>query len=153
MESKPTHEQAKLQLELYDMRREARLRQAREWFMKNYFVESIDDSMRIAMPGTETGTFAMMVVSYWEQVCSMLNYGLLHEEMFFETNGEFFMVWERAKPMVPGFREKFAAKHFLANLEKAAQRYEAWIEKTSPGHMAKMREFTTQMRSQAAKVA
>jgi len=56
MESKPTHEQAKLQLELYDMRREARLRQAREWFMKNYFVESIDDSMRIAMPGTETGT-------------------------------------------------------------------------------------------------
>jgi hypothetical protein len=33
----PTHEQAKLQLELYELRREARLRQARDWFFKNYF--------------------------------------------------------------------------------------------------------------------
>jgi len=24
-----------------------------------------------------------------------LNHGLLHEDLFFETNGEFFFVWER----------------------------------------------------------
>jgi hypothetical protein len=33
-------------------------------------------------------------------------------------------------------------------MEKAAQRYEAWIEKRSPGHIAAMREFMKQMISQ-----
>jgi hypothetical protein len=35
-------------------------------------------------------------------------------------------------------------------LEKAAQRYETWIESRSPGHIAAMRQFMKQMRSQAA---
>src|SRR6266700_2913298 len=102
MATKPTHEQAQLHLQVYEQRREARLRQARDWFFKNYFVENFDDSMRIAAPGTENGTHAMMVLSYWE---------------------------------------------------KAAQRYEAWSETRSPGHIAAMREFMKQMRPQAAKAA
>ena len=32
METKPTHEQAQLHLQIYDLRRETRLRQARDWF-------------------------------------------------------------------------------------------------------------------------
>ena len=153
MEAKPTHEQAQLHLQLYDMRREARLRQARDWFFKNYFVDSLDDWMRIGGPGTENGTLAMMVLSYWDQTCAMLNYGLLHESLFFETSGEFFGVWERVKPALPQSRERFANQQFLANLEKAAQRYEAWIESRSPGHVAAMREFMKQMRPQPAKAA
>ena len=129
------------------------MRQARDWFFKNYFVENIEDAMRIAPPGSETGTFAMMVTSYWEQACALLNYGLLHEDLFFETSGEFFGVWEMVKPIVPQGRERFANKQFLAHLEKAAQRYEAWIEKRSPGHVAAMRQFMKQMRTQPAKAA
>lgn len=153
MERQPTHEQAQLQLQIYEQRREARLRQARDWFFKNYFVENFDDAMRIAGFGTEGGTFAMMVLGYWDQACAMLNYGLLHEDLFFETTGEFFGVWETAKAMVPGARERFQNKHFLEHLERAAQRYEAWIEKRSPGHLATMRQMMKQMRSQPAKAA
>jgi hypothetical protein len=32
----------------------------------------------------------MMVLGYWEQACALLNHGLLHEQLFFETSGEFF---------------------------------------------------------------
>ena len=149
METKPTHEQAQLQLQLYDLRREARLRQARDWFMKNYIVDNFEDSMRIAAPGTENGTLAMMVFSYWDQACAMLNYGLLHEDLFFETSGEFFGVWELVKPAVAQGRERFANPQFLANLEKAAKRFEAWSEKRSPGHIAAMRQFMKQMRTQS----
>ena len=60
METKPTHEQAQLHMQVYESRREARLRQARDWFFKNYFVDNFDDAMRIAAPGTEAGAFAMM---------------------------------------------------------------------------------------------
>src|SRR5213082_637738 len=144
MATKPTHEQAQLHLQVYEQRREARLRQARDWFFKNYFVENFDDSMRIAAPGTENGTHAMMVLSYWEQACALLNYGLLHEDLFFETSGEFFGVWELLKPVVPQFRERFADPQLLANLESAAQRFEAWSDRRSPGHVAAMRQFMQQ---------
>ena len=153
MDTKPTHEQAQLQLEVYDLRREARLRQAREWFFKNYFVDSLEDAMRIAAPGTETGTFAMMVLSYWEQACALLNYGLLHEDLFFETSGEFFGVWERVKPIIVKAREGFVNQQFLGHLEKAAKRYEVWIESRSPGHIAAMRQFMKQIAAQASKAA
>jgi hypothetical protein len=153
METKPTHEQAQLHLQVYEMRREARLRQGRDWFFKNYIVDNFDDAMRIAAPGTEAGALAMMVLSYWEQACALLNYGLLHEGLFFETSGEFFGVWEMVKPTIAQGRERFANKQFLANLEKAAERYETWIESRSPGHVAAMRQFMKQMRAQQATAA
>jgi hypothetical protein len=109
--------------------------------------------MRIAAPGTESGALAMMVLSYWDQACALLNYGLLHEDLFFETSGEFFGVWERVKPVVPQARERFVNKQFLAHLEKAAQRYEAWIESRNPGNIAGMRQFIKQMRTQLTTAA
>jgi hypothetical protein len=153
METKPTHEQAQLHLQLFEMRREARLRQARDWFFRNYFVESYEDYMRVAAPGTEGGTFAMMVLSYWEQTCALLNSGLLNEELFFRTSGEFYGVWERVKAGVPVARERMKYKLYLSELESAAQRYESWIEKRSPGHLDTMREFMKQMQTQLKKAA
>ncbi|HXZ32220.1 MAG TPA: hypothetical protein VEH30_08060 [Terriglobales bacterium] len=153
METKPTHDQAQLHLQIYDLRREAKLRQARDWFFKNYFVQNMDDWAKLGAPGTETGAFAMMVLSYWDQACAMLNYGLLHEDLFFETTGEFFVVWERVKPIIAPARERFSSQQFLGHLEKAAQRYETWVEKRSPGHLAAMREFMKNMQSQMKKAA
>ena len=153
MEAKPTYEQAQLHLQVYEMRREARLRQARDWFAKNYFVDSVEDSMRIAVPGTEAGSFVMMVLTYWDQACALLNYGLLHEDLFFETSGEFFGVWDRVKPIIQQVRGLFVNPHFLAHLEKAGNRFETWAEARSPGHIAAMRDFTKQMRAQWTKAA
>lgn len=144
----PTHDQAELQLKLYDLRREAKLRQAREWFFRNYFVEKLEDSARIAAPGTENGALAMMVLSYWDQACAFLNHGLLHEDLFFETTGEFFGVWERIKPIIAEGRQAFGNKQFMANLEKAAQRFEAWSESRNPGSIAAMRQMMKRMQAQ-----
>jgi len=153
MSTKPTHEQAQLQLQVYDLRREARLRQARDWFQQNYKAETFEEAMSIAPMGSEPGTFVGMVIGYWEQACALLNYGLLHEDLFFETSGEFFGVWEALKPVVPEFREKFVDANLLANLEKAAKRYEEWYERRSPGHIQAMRQFMTQARGEAATAA
>jgi hypothetical protein len=153
METKPTHEQAQLHLQVYELRREAKLREARDWFQQNYIVDTIDDAMRIATPGTPTGAYVGMVIGYWEQACALLNYGLLHEGLFFETSGEFFGVWELLKPVVPQFREQFKEPNLLANLEKTAQRYEEWSEKRSPGHITVMRQFIQEQRSKGKAAA
>ena len=153
MEHNPTHEQARLHLQIYEERREPRLRQARDWFFANCFADSMDEAMRIAPMGTEAGTNFMMVISYWDQACALLNYGLLHEELFFTTSGEFFGVWERVKAIIPDARQMFQNPLFLANLEKAATRFESWISAQAPGHVEAMRQFMKQMRGQAAKTA
>lgn len=103
--------------------------------------------MRYMQPGSEEGAFFGMVIGYWEQTCALLNYGLLHDELFFETNGEFFGIWEQLKATVPQFREQFHDPNMLANMEKAAKRYEAWSEKRAPGHIAAMREYMKQERA------
>ena len=153
MATKPTHEQAQLQLQVYDLRREARLRQARDWFQQNYKAETFDEAMRLAPMGTEQGAFVGMVIGYWEQACALLNYGLLHEDLFFETSGEFFGIWEQLKSVVPEFRERFVDPNLLSNMEKAAERFEAWSERRAPGHIAAIRQFMQQERSQAATTA
>ena len=149
MANTPTHEQAQLHLQVYDLRREARLRQARDWFQQNYNAETVEEAMRLAAPGTEHGAFFGMVIGYWEQACALLNYGLLHEDLFFETSGEFFGVWEQVKAVLPQFREKFLDPNLLSNVEQAAKRYETWYEKRAPGHIAAMREWMQQERTKA----
>lgn len=148
MSTKPTYEQAQLHLQIFEMRREPRLREARDWFFKNVHAETFDEAMKIAAPGTPGGTNFMMVVSYWEQACAFLNYGLLHEDLFFETSGEFFGVWESVKPTMAEGRKRFSNPLFLTHLEKAAQRFEEWSEKRSPGTIAAMRQMMKQMRTQ-----
>lgn len=147
MDSKATHEQAQLHLQVYDLRREARLRQARDWFQKNYHADTFEEAMRIGMPGTEEGTFVGMVIGYWEQACALLNHGLLHDDLFFETSREFFGVWEQLKAVIPEFRKQFVDPNLLSNLEKAAQRYEEWSEKRAPGHIAAARQWMEQERT------
>jgi len=144
MGTKPTHEQAQLHLQVYDLRREARLRQARDWFQQNYRAESMEEAMKIAAPGTETGINVGMVIGYWEQACALLNYGLLSEDLFFETSGEFFFVWEQLKTVAGQFRESYKDPNMLKNLETAAQRFEAWSDQRSPGHIAAMKEYMQQ---------
>lgn len=153
MASKPTHEQAQLHLQIYEERREPRLRQARDWFFAHCFADTLDEAMRIAPPGTEAGTNFMMVISYWDQACALLNYGLLHEDLFFETNGEFFGVWNRIKPTIEEGRTRFSNKLIAAHIEKAADRFESWAENRSPGLIASMRQMDQQMRSQTKKAA
>lgn len=147
--SKPTHEQAQLHLQVYDLRREARLRQARDWFQQNYHANTLEEAMSIAAPGTEGGTSLGMVIGYWEQACALLNYGLLHEDLFFETSGEVFVVWEQLKPVVPQFRQAFHDPNLLSNLEQVAKRFEEWSDQRSPGRIAAMREWREKERAKA----
>ena len=85
--SEATFEQANLHLKLYDLRREPRLRQAREWFSDHFHPQSLDDVMKICPPGSTENAYMRQVLSYWEMVASMANRGLLDQDLFFENGG------------------------------------------------------------------
>lgn len=140
-----THEQVNLLLRLYDMRREPRLREAREWFSANFHVNGQDDAMRLYPPGSRENASMRMVLGYWEMVASIANRGLVDEDLFFENSGEQWGVWEQVKPVIGAWRAMFSSPKFLANLEEHCTRLEAWREKHNPGSNAAIRKMYGQM--------
>ena len=146
-----THEQVNLMLRLYDIRREPRLREAREWYVRNFKPTSLEDVMKIAPPNSQENAFMRMVLSYWDTAANIVNRGLIDEEFFFESTGEQWMVWERIKPVVAGWRAMFKNPHTFARLEEHVKRMEAWREKNAPGSTEAMREMMAVMAAREAK--
>ncbi|MGA8222970.1 MAG: hypothetical protein WB780_15075 [Candidatus Acidiferrales bacterium] len=140
-----THEQVNLMLRLYDMRREPRLREAREWFGTHFNVKTPEEFMLLCPPGSQENAFMRMVISYWEMVSSIVNRGLIDEDLFFESNGEQWMVFEKIKPILPAWRTMFKNPMVFSQLEENVRRLEAWREKKAPGSTEAMRQMMAQM--------
>jgi len=151
--SNVTHEQVNLTLKLYDMRREAKLREARDWFAANFHPKTAEDVMKICPFGTKENAYMRMVAGYWEMVASIVNRGLIDEDFFFESTGEQWGVWQQLKPCVAGFRTMFKNPGFLANLEEQAKRMDAWREKRAPGSTEAMLKFQEQIAQQLSQQA
>lgn len=144
------HQQVDLFLRLFEMRREPRLREARDWFISNFHPKELNDVMKIAPPNSKENASMRMVFSYWEMVANIVNRGLIDEEFFFENSGEQWIVWERMKPIVPAWRALFKNPHMLSQLEKQVERLDAWREKRAPGSTETMRNVMAQMQAQSA---
>lgn len=142
-----SHEQANMLLRLYELRREARLRQARDWFMQNFHPRSLSDRASLT---PEQDASVRMVTSYWDMVAGFVRRGLVEEEMFLETTAEFWIVWERLKPIAAEVRKIFNDPHVWEDLEELAKRYENWRERRAPGSLATMRERMQQIRAAQA---
>src|SRR5215469_13009105 len=144
-----THEQVNLMLRLYDVRREPRLREAREWFIGQFHPSTPEDVLKLCPPGSKENAFMRMVLSYWEMVASIVNRGLIDEEFFFENTGEQWVAFEQVKPVLAAWRSMFSSPKFLANLEEQCKRLEAFREKRNPGSNEAIRKMMAQMQQMA----
>src|SRR5262249_38480676 len=90
-----TYDEVNLMLQLYELRREAKLRQARSWYLDHFHLDSPDEMMEKYKAGSDEYNYIRMVLSYWEMVASIVNRGLINDELFFESNGEMWVVWDR----------------------------------------------------------
>src|SRR5262245_26445868 len=97
---KPTHADAELLLHLYEMRREPELRRARQWFLTEFKPEGwLEIKLRYLTHSDEDRHFRQ-TTSYWEMVGTLVNRGVLHEELFFDHTGEDIVTWERCKAWI-----------------------------------------------------
>jgi len=134
------HHDAELLLRLYDLRREEKLRRAREWFTHEFRAQSPEEFAQKCPPSSEANAFFRMVVTYWEMVGSIVNSGLIKQDFFFQNTGEFFGVWEKIKGLVPTTRETFKNPHLWENLELMASNYEQWMNKRAPKALEAFRQ-------------
>ena len=140
MHGNPDHHDAELLLRLYELRREEKLRRAREWFGRNFRVQNAEEFDRLCPPGSEENAFFRMVVSYWDMAASIVNHGLIHEQFFFETAGELWFAFEKGKAALAILRERQKNPRAYENLEKLALKYEKWMAERAPGSIEARRQ-------------
>ena len=138
MHPRPTYDDANLILQLYEMRREARMRQARAWFTsKCKGVQSFDDLMKLAPAGSDENASYRQVVTYWDLVASFIVSGILHKELFFQSGRELLLVWERVRDLVPSMRETYKDPNYLKNLETVGTEFAAYMKgQSAPAYEA-----------------
>ena len=127
---------AELILKLYDLRREAVMREARNWFF-TFNPESFEDIQRTAMG--EHGGYFRMVTTYWDMACSFVNHGAIDAEMFNDANGEQVLVFARLQPFLEQLRATISP-NYMRHLEQAVM-----AMPDAEARIARMREITRRM--------
>jgi len=122
-----TYEDVNLILKLYELRREEKMREARQWFVANFYASTPEEANQIAPPGSGMHAYFRMVTSYWEMAASFVTSGVLNQDLFFQSNGELLLVWERVRALAPGQRESFKNPRLWKNLETAGNAYATYI--------------------------
>ena len=127
-----TYDDVNLVLRLYDMRRETRMREARKWFVKECKAKSLEELDKLCPPGSTENESFRMVTSYWDMCCSFITGDVLQPDIFFESNREALLVWERIRDLVPGIRKRYEDPKYLSNLEEVAGLCIEWMGKRGP---------------------
>jgi hypothetical protein len=145
------YQSADLLMKLYDLRREEKMRLARDWFA-TFFPNSAEEIMQTVL-NPETSANYRMVVSYWEMAASFVNHGAIDEEMFNDASAEGMTVFARIEPYLSDLREMTKRPKMLANLEKLvmSQPNAKEMLTTQREMMKKYMEMRTELTKNAAR--
>lgn len=120
MPNAPTTADAELILKLYDLRREAELRKARNWWL-GFWPNSSDEVLKIATAlGSQENNWLRQVMGYWEMAASFVLHGVVSRELFLEGSfsGEMFFLFAKIEPFLKELREKMNSPQMFGNVEK-----------------------------------
>lgn len=102
-------------LKLYELRSEATMRKARDWFATGFFPESTQDILDVLV-GEHSAEFRM-VASYWDMAAAFVVFGAINADMFNAINTEHVVVYAKLQPFlseiraVPGIPPYLYLKH------------------------------------------
>lgn len=104
-------------LELYKIRRDEAMRQARIWFVTKFNPQSAADIVGLLLSGERESANYRMVTSYWEMAASFVNNGGIDEKLFLDANSEHIIVFARIQPFLAEIREIIKEPDYCLHLE------------------------------------
>ena len=85
-------------LKLYELRSEATMRKARDWFATGFHPESAQDILKVLV--SEHSADFRMVASYWDMAAAFVVFGAINDEMFNAINTEHVLVYAKLQPFL-----------------------------------------------------
>jgi hypothetical protein len=110
-----TFESASSNLQLFDLRREPVLREARNWFLLEFNPSNFGEFSALA--GGERNASFPMVVSYWDMAASLVTSGAIDANAFRVAHGEVFATFSKIHPYVPELRAASGEPEFCKHME------------------------------------
>jgi hypothetical protein len=108
-------ESALLNLKLFELRREPVLREARDWFLREFNPENFGEL--IALVSSERNASFRMVLGYWDFAASLVTSGAINGEAFLAAHGEAFAAFSKIQPFLAEVRTVSGEADFCKHLE------------------------------------
>jgi hypothetical protein len=108
-------ESAQLNLQLFDLRREPVLREARAWFLSEFNPESVAELVAV-VSGERNASFRM-VLGYWDMAASLVATGAVDAEAFRAAHGEIFGTFSKIQPFLAELRAASGETDFCKHME------------------------------------
>ena len=97
-----TSADAEIILKLYELRTETTMREARAWFMSEFWPEAADEFFEVLNDfGSQKNCWLRQVVSYWEMAAAIVLHGSLSADLFLDCNGELFFIMAKLSHILP----------------------------------------------------
>jgi tRNA (adenine37-N6)-methyltransferase len=108
-------ESALLNLQLFDLRREPVLRDARDWFIREFTPETFEE-LRAVVSGERNAAFRM-VLGYWDTAASLVTTGAVDRDAFLAAHGEIFLAFAKIQPFLAQIRAATGEPDFCRHME------------------------------------
>jgi hypothetical protein len=114
-------EQAELIIRLYELRREAVMREARSFVGGAFMPRSAEEMVAMVSKGGKETGYVLQVFGYWDMVCAFVLHGMLSESLVYDTCQEMYFQYAKIQPYVRRFREKMNLPEWMQSLEKVVE--------------------------------
>jgi hypothetical protein len=130
-----TSNDAQLILQLYDLRREAVMRNAREFVGLKFWPTKAEEVLTVMQGfGTQESAYLRQVISYWEMATALVNHGTINSALFADCVGEAVFIYAKFHPFLAEIRETMNPD-FMKQVEQYIQSSpvaKANLERTLP---------------------
>ena len=119
---------AEIILNLYDLRRETLMRQARAWVIGEFWPKSAEEYFAVASnPSDPHNAFVRQVIGYWEMAAALVLHGAVSAELFVDCNAEGFFLLAKFAPFLEDIRQR--SPMFLQKTSEMIKRFTAAASK------------------------
>ena len=113
--------QAELVVQLYELRREPVMRQARSYIGGAFLPASADEMVALVASGKPEGSYILQVYGYWDMVAAFVIHGALGESLLYDVAQEMYFQYAKIQPHLAGFRQKMNLPEWMRNIERVVE--------------------------------
>jgi len=104
-----------LNVQLFDLRRDPVLREARAWFLRDFNPSSFAEVVEAV--ASERNPSFRMVLGYWDMAASLVTTGAIDAEAFLAAHGEVFATLSKIQPFLDELRRVSGEPDFCKHVE------------------------------------
>ena len=109
---RPDHHDAELVLKLYDLRREAVMRESRNNILRQFWPKNYEEFIAVTQLEHPLNAAWRQTTSDWEMAYGMAKHGIVNPDYLAENSGEGMFIFARVHPYLAQFRKDVSPTAF-----------------------------------------